>query len=163
MLILDEPTVGLDPRQVVEIRELIRTLGKDHTVLFSSHMLTEVQSLCRKIVILHHGKVIREETLSELEKEGRTSEIRISVRAEARQLQSVLRDLPGFRKLQVLESTTEGYTEGLLTVAGDTDAAGEKLFRLLAARDLPLRLLVPKKETLEEVFLQVTGQEGESV
>ena len=163
VLILDEPTVGLDPRQVAEIRELIRTLGKDHTVLFSSHMLTEVQSLCQKIVILHHGKVIREETLSELEQEGRTSEIRLSVRAKPGELQSVLRDLPGFRKLQVLESTKDGYTEGLLTVSGDTDTAGEKLFRLLAARDLPLRLLAPKKEMLEEVFLQVTGQEGESV
>ena len=162
VLVLDEPTVGLDPRQVAEIRELIRTLGKDHTVLFSSHMLTEVQSLCQRIVILHHGKVLREENIEALENGGKNTELRISVRASAKEVLSVLREMEGFRKLQLLPETEAGCTEGVLVVSGETRHAEEKLFRLLAARDLPLRLLYPKKDTLEEVFLQVTAQEGET-
>ena len=163
VIVLDEPTVGLDPRQVVEIRELIRKLGEDHTVLFSSHLLHEVQNICQRVVILHHGRVLREDDLSALEHEGRSLALRISVKGGKAEVERALRELQGFRKVQFLPEMDAGYTEALVQVSGSEAHAEERLFRLLAARDLPLRLMTPGRDSLEEIFLQVTDQEGGGV
>jgi ABC-2 type transport system ATP-binding protein len=79
VLVLDEPTVGLDPRQVAEIRELMRRLGEKHTIIFSSHLLSEVQQLCSRVVILHHGRVLREANLGDMMEDGGTLRLRVSI------------------------------------------------------------------------------------
>ncbi len=155
ILILDEPTVGLDPRQVSEIRELIRSLGKDHTVLFSSHILSEVQALCTRIVIIHHGRILREAALHET---ART--LRLSVQGEEKKVLQALRDVPGSGRVRLLPESEDGFVEAEMDLTPDADSGTEvRLFRLLAARDLPLRLLAPGGDTLENLFLHVTDGE----
>ena len=159
---LDEPTVGLDPRQVVEMRCLIRRLGEDHTILLSSHTLPEVQQICDRIIIVHHGVILREENLEADGGSGqRTRVIAFSARGAEDRIRQALMDLSGLRKVNSLKADDEGYTEGEITVdSGGTPE--ENLFRLLAARDLPLRRLEPKRDSLESLFLRVTAEEGEN-
>ena len=109
VLVLDEPTVGLDPRQVKEIRELIRQLGKEHTVIFSSHLLPEIQQLCDRVVILHKGKLIREAAMAELTGgDGETIRLRATVAMKERLLLPALNSLDCVRRVKVLPHPRRG-------------------------------------------------------
>lgn len=158
VLVLDEPTVGLDPRQVTEIRELIRRLGLSHTILFSSHILSEIQQLCQRVVILHQGEKVLETDIGDLG--GAPGQLRL--RAVIDLHHSVL--LPALRSLDCivktdLIATRDKVTEVILTVRRDA-MPERRLFTLLTGLDAPLLTLVPVKDTLEETFLSVTsGQE----
>ena len=165
LLVLDEPTVGLDPRQVVEMRSLIHLLGEDHTILFSSHILSEVQALCSRVIILHEGKVRYEGSVRDEDKgsreHARCVSLRLSVQGSEREVLSALRDTPGYRRAKALEKREEGFTECelLLDSIGQPEVA---LFRLLAARDLPIKRMERQSDTLEALFLRVTsGAEAE--
>ena len=161
VLVLDEPTVGLDPRQVVEIRELMRELGKEHTVLFSSHLLTEIQQLCQRVVILHKGKLVREADMSELTDTGEIVRLRASIAIKEKQLLPALGSLPCVRRVKALPTGDPDVSEVLL----ECDATGDdlpqaQLFRLLCGLDAPLLSLVRQRDTLEEVFLRLTAEEA---
>ena len=160
VLVLDEPTVGLDPRQVVEIRELMRELGKEHTVIFSSHLLPEIQQLCQRVVILHKGRLVREADMTELTGTGDVIRLRASIAMKERQLIPALKSLPCVRRVKSLPSMDAAVTEVLL----DCDAAnGElpqrQLFRLLSGLDAPILMLTQERDTLEEAFLRATAEE----
>ena len=161
LIILDEPTVGLDPMQVVEIREMIRELGKDHTVLFSSHILTEVQQLCSTAVILNVGRMIR---TVDLTGEGSdTVTLRVSVAGKPKDILPGVRSIEGIRKTETLSSGDPGVTELRLTCAKKT-ARGrvtDQLFHLFAAMDTPIRMLAPEADSLEDVFLHATEREDD--
>lgn len=161
VLVLDEPTVGLDPRQVVEIRELMRELGKTHTVLFSSHMLPEIQQLCQRVVILHKGRLIREADMSELTDTGDTIRLRVSIAMKERLLLPALNSLPCVRRVKVLPTPDAEITEAELecTLQNDRGDPQTQLFRLLCGLDAPLKMLVPVRDTLEDVFLKATAEE----
>lgn len=163
-LIFDEPTVGLDPRQVVEIRELIRTLGKTHSVIFSSHMLSEVQQLCSQVVILHRGRVVKQAALGELSGGGELL-LRLEAAGPAARLVPALKGLPCVRRLRVTQGSRPDLTGCVLTCDATPDPArGDaqtQIFRLLCALDMPLRLLAPEGDSLEEVFLRLTRGEEE--
>ena len=158
VLILDEPTVGLDPMQVVEIRDLIRELGKEHTILFSSHILSEVQQLCDSAVILHEGRLIRSFRLKDEVGNGQIS-LRASILGKENDLLQAVRSIPCVRKADALPSAEKGVAE--LRITGVTrDERGlltDQLFHLLAAMDAPLRQLVTEKDDLEAVFLEATA------
>ena len=158
ILILDEPTVGLDPKQVVETRELIRRLGEEHTILFSSHLLPEVQQLCDRAVILHEGRVIRSFNLRE---ENKDTEIRLRIRAagNAGALVNAVRSLGCVRKAELLNETEPGTAEIRITgrLQDDRGRMTDQVFRLAAALDTPLRGMWPEKDDLETVFLEATG------
>lgn len=158
VLILDEPTVGLDPRQVVEIRELIRSLGRDHTIIFSSHILSEVQQLCDSALILHEGKLIRTFDLKNGENNVQIR-LRASISGKEKELLPAIRSIACIQKIEVLPPAETGVTE--LRITGQRqDGRGlltDQLFRLLSAMDAPLRQLVPEKDDLESVFLEVTA------
>lgn len=161
ILVLDEPTVGLDPRQVVEIRELIRNIGQNHTVIFSSHILSEIQQLCQRVVILHKGRLIREADMAELTEGGDVIRLRAVIAMREKQLLPALKDLPCLRRLKVLPTQDAGVTQVELecsTLANDRGDPQTQLFRLLCALDAPLKLLMPVKDTLEEVFLRATAE-----
>ena len=162
VIVLDEPTVGLDPRQVVEIRELMRELGKSHTVLFSSHLLSEIQQLCQRVIILHKGRLIREADMVELTEEGDVIRLRASIAMKERQLLPALKGLECVRRVKVLPTADADITEVEMecTRGGDRGDPQTQLFRLLCALDAPLRMLVQRRDTLEEVFLRATA-EGE--
>ena len=158
MLILDEPTVGLDPMQVVEIRELIRALGQDHTILFSSHILSEVQQLCDSAVILHEGRLIRSLSLRD-NGEGGDLRLRMSVAGKEAELLPAIRSVACVRKAEALPGTEPDVTE--LRITGKPrDERGpltDQLFRLMAALDAPIRRMTPERNDLEAVFLEATG------
>ena len=162
VLVLDEPTVGLDPKQVREIRELIRQLGKTHTVIFSSHLLPEIQQLCDRVVILHKGKLVREAPMSELTgSDGETLRLRATIAMKERLLVPALNSLECVRRVKVLPTPNADYTELELECVKETERgnAQAQLFRLLAGLDAPLMQLTPVRDTLEEVFLRATTED----
>ena len=161
VIVLDEPTVGLDPRQVVEIRQLIRELGKRHTVLFSSHLLPEIQQLCQRVIILHRGHLVREADMSELSGEGATLRLRASIALGERALLPALKGLPCVRRVKVLPTPHAEITEVELECDRQGGGRGDpqtQLFRLLCALDAPIRMLYPLGDSLEEVFLRATSE-----
>lgn len=160
-LIFDEPTVGLDPRQVVEIRRLIRTLGQTHTVIFSSHLLAEVSQLCTRAAILHEGRLVWEDDLTAQRADGHV-DLRVVIAGRESEVSRALRDAPGFRSLKALPAPAPGLAEYTLSLdeAPGEPLPQERLFRLLAARDLPLIRLEPEPTGLEDIFLRVTQREG---
>lgn len=162
VLVLDEPTVGLDPRQVKEIRELIRQLGRTHTVIFSSHLLPEIQQLCDRVVILHKGRLVREAAMEDLtEGHGETLRLRATVAMRERQLMPALNSLECLRRVKVLPTQDIELTELELECVRETErgSAQAQLFRLLTGLDAPLMQLTPIRDTLEEVFLRATTEE----
>ena len=163
VLVLDEPTVGLDPRQVVEIRQLIHALGSTHTVIFSTHVLSEAQALCSRVLIVHHGRLVSDVSLTG-ETGRRTVHVfsaciagnREQVLPAVRSLPSVIRvsEEPGSRDGQVLISLeTSDEDEGM--------NLRKALFRLLGAMDTPLLLLEKKRHLLEDLFLKATKEDME--
>lgn len=158
VLVLDEPTVGLDPRQVVEIRQLIRQLGKQHTVLFSSHMLPEIQQLCQRVIILHRGRMVQEADMTALTEHSGTLRLRASIQLPQKQLLNALQSLPCVRRVKALPGTVRDVTEVLLECTPDASPDPQtQLFNLLCGLNAPLRMLTQEKDTLEEAFLRLTA------
>ena len=145
-----------------EIRELIRQLGKTHTVIFSSHLLPEIQQLCDRVVILHKGKLVREAPMSELTGgDGETLRFRATIAMKERLLVPALNSLECVRRVKVLPTPNADYTELELECVKETERgiAQAQLFRLLAGLDAPLMQLTPVRDTLEEVFLRATTED----
>ena len=160
ILVLDEPTVGLDPRQVVEIRALIKQLGANHTVIFSSHLLSEIQQLCQRVIILHRGKLIREADMAELTNSGDALVLHASIKGRQQELLPAILSLPCVRRVKPLKQVEAGVTEVHIECDRDTSPdAQTALFRLLCAMDAPLMQLVTLKDTLEDAFLRATSTE----
>lgn len=160
VLVLDEPTVGLDPRQVVEIRALMRQLGRNHTVIFSSHLLSEIQQLCQRAVILHRGKLIREADMGELTDTSEALRLRASIRGRQQALLPALLSLPCVRRVKPLKQQLPGVTEVRIECERNaTPDAQTAIFRLLCAMDAPLMQLVTERDTLEDAFLRATSAE----
>lgn len=157
ILVFDEPTVGLDPKQTVEIRELIRKLSADHTVLFSSHILSEVQQLCSRVIILNEGRMARDVDRNEPETD--TMRIRLTIAGEPDAVMNRLNRLDPDIRAEVLSATDRGVTEARLILSRGRDggAAADRVFRLLAAAGLPVRMMKEEKEDLEEIFLRETS------
>ena len=158
VLILDEPTVGLDPMQVVEIRDLIRKLGEEHIVLFSSHILSEVQQLCSHVYILHKGSLIRSFELDQMQG-NENQRIRLSAVGKEEELLPAIRSIGCVQKAEKMPPEEPGVTE-IRIIGKREDARGrltDQLFFLLAAMDAPIRRLQPEKDDLEAFFLEATA------
>ena len=161
VLILDEPTIGLDPLQVVEIREMVRRLGEQHTILFSSHILSEVRQLCSTVIILHEGRLVRTMSLKEQPEEGLN--LRLVAAGREKELLPALRSIACIRKAEALPPREEG-TVNLRIRGMPADGRGrltDQIFHLLAAMDAPIRQMTPEQDDLETVFLRVTAEENE--
>ena len=156
VLILDEPTVGLDPRQTVEMRELVRQLGEDHTVVFSNHILSEVQQLCSRVIILNEGRMVQSIDLTE--KPGNTMKLRVRVAGKKETLLGALKGLQCVMQAETAVSPEAGTAEFLLTcrTADEQGKATDQIFRLLAELNAPIRMMTEEKDTLEEIFLRNT-------
>ena len=153
VLILDEPTVGLDPAQIVEIRELIRGLAQDHTVLLSTHILPEVAMLCQRVLIISEGRVAAQDTMANLAGGGG---LELEVRGDADAIERVLRQTPGVDAVR-----REG--PGRFFAAGGDDA-GASLSRALVQAGFDLLAMRRRTRTLEEAFMEAIarGKEGEA-
>ncbi len=158
ILILDEPTVGLDPKQIIEIRELIRKLAKNHTVILSSHILAEVREVCDYILIISNGRLVASDTPENLEKNAGGSQIEIQAKTSVSRIKETLKNIDEIRKM---DFSCEGdITTAQIQTKEDADIR-EDVFRAFAKRDIPLLTLSLKQTTLEEIFLQLT-QENEA-
>ena len=162
LVILDEPTVGLDPLQILDIRALIAALGKTRTVFISSHILSEVQTMCSKILIIARGKLVAFDTPERLEEQlSSPGEITVAADTGADAARALVAELPGAASVTVSE---EGAGNCRLTVtAGGDDlyALSREIFRAFAASGSTLSELRVKKATLEDIFLELT-ERGES-
>lgn len=156
ILIFDEPTVGLDPKQTVEIRELIRRLSADHTVVFSSHILSEVQQLCSRAIILDEGRMALDFDANRPQEE--TVRIRLKIAGNSETVMKRLQHLDPDIQTELLPEMEENVTEARLEISGgNSGEVTDRIFRQLAAAGLPVRMMREERETLEEVFLRVVG------
>jgi ABC-2 type transport system ATP-binding protein len=158
VIIMDEPTIGLDPKQIIEMREVIKKLGKKHTVILSSHIMQEVSAVCDRVIIINKGRIAAQGTpehlSSNLSKSG--GKIQVRVKAAPTQVREALKDYTVIRHINVLEGREPGTAD--LELAGDDGAdIREVIFRCMAKHNLPLLLMKPMDLSLEEVFLRLTG------
>jgi len=159
VLILDEPTVGLDPRQIIEIRHLIRDLGKEHTVVLSSHILSEVAEVCERVIIIDHGKIVAQDTLDHLERNVKDiTRLSLRVANATDDLKKTIRNIHGVRFVDVLGCKEEG-TLDFIVESDVTEDVRAEIFRTLAAAQKPLLMLRPMDVTLEDVFMQLTSED----
>jgi len=155
VLVLDEPTVGLDPRQVTEMRALIRKLSGGRTIVFSSHILSEVQQLCTQVVILDHGEMKLDQPMQKMG-QGDEITLKCTVAAPAPKLLPLLRGLDGVRRADV--QTEEADRATILITFHDVQEPERRLFALLSSQNLPLLHLSRLENSLEEVFMQVISR-----
>ena len=163
IIILDEPTVGLDPIQIIDIRELIKDLGKTHTVILSSHILSEVQAICDRILIISKGKLTAFGTPQELEQQLRAAgEIDITTDASVQEAMDILNAIEGLNEIKVLTENADGTIR--LCIKTDNDDIQETsrvIFSAFASAGRALLELSVKKASLEDVFLELTeGDHG---
>lgn len=159
VIILDEPTVGLDPKQIIEIRELIRELAKKHTIILSSHILSEVSAVCDHIMIISKGKLVASDTpegLMTLLKGGR--QMKLSVLGEQSKVEELLRSMESVKDFSMQPPRAEGMVSVNIRTE-DTEDIRVELFHRLAAADMPIMELSLSEKSLEDVFLELTGEE----
>lgn len=155
IIILDEPTVGLDPKQIIEIRELIRELAKEHTVILSSHILAEIQEVCDYIMIISKGKLVASDTPENLENlMSGTGHVALETKASKEQMEVVLKSVPEISSVKY-EETDEHTTLAYIESKDGTDLR-EKLFYTFADARIPLLTLRLNKSSLEDIFLELT-------
>ena len=160
IIILDEPTVGLDPKQIIEIRQLIRELAKKHTVILSSHILAEVREVCDHVMIISKGKLVASDTPDNLERliEGEDT-LELEVKGSRSQVEEILKEIQGVKELRFYEPE-DGVTGVQIQIA-DHREIREELFYALAEKKCPLYRMQMSKATLEDVFLELTQNENE--
>lgn len=160
VLILDEPTVGLDPKQIIEIRSLIKHLGKKHTVILSSHILPEVQSVCERIVIINQGKIVADDTeinlSNSIQKQHRVV-VRVAGPEDA--VQRALSGLSGVKKITALGPKEPGSFDFQIDCEKGKDIR-RGMFTVLSDRNWPILSLNSGEMTLEDIFLKLTGEDA---
>lgn len=158
ILILDEPTVGLDPKQVIEIRNLIKSLGKEHTILISSHILSEISQMCNKIMIINKGKILRIDSTSEIEKQTTSSsEVIVTVDDPENKFKSIKNAISNISSIELAEDNT---TEKVYNVKYKGEDIRKVLFKECAKEDITIIEMKKKENSLEEAFLKITEEGG---
>ena len=161
ILILDEPTIGLDPNQIMQIRQVIRELGENHTVLLSTHILPEVEMVCDRIMIIDKGKIVAMDTPANLMKQLKSSSnVILEMKGDGEKIKSSLSGIDGVRSVTWNEKgdANEFYVEG----SGEDDIR-EDIFKCIVKDNYILREMKRQPITLEEVFHQITTKETEEV
>ena len=157
ILILDEPTVGLDPNQIIEIRKLIRTLAKDHSVIISSHILSEIQEVCDRVVIINKGKVAAIDTITDLSKRlSGTSKLLLSFKGDPKGAVNAVRSIPGVSDCKIRISDKDIH-EAEVTVSGQSADVRTSIFFAMSKNNWPILEFRSLDPTLEEIFLRITG------
>lgn len=161
VLILDEPTVGLDPNQIIEIRRMIKALGKKHTIILSSHILPEVADVCEQVVVINQGKIIAQDTLANLQ-EGlqETANMVVRIAGSESAATKVLRSLNGVKYIEGL-GTREKDTVDIMVESIKGIDIRRAMFNAMAKANLPILMMKYVDVTLEDIFLKLTGGERE--
>ena len=159
VIILDEPTVGLDPAQIIEIRDLIRSLGTEHTIILSSHILSEVQSVCDSIMILSHGKLVASDTPENLTRSLSGSAIvHLEVKGPRETVEHLLSAVDHIEDTACSEGV-DGTVCADISPCEGCDIR-EDVFRVFAAHDVPILEMHASRPSLEEIFLELTQSES---
>ena len=159
VLILDEPTIGLDPQQVIDIRNTIKSIGQDHTIILSSHILPEVSAVCERVLIINKGKIVADDTTENLSRElvgGNTLLIRIDGPEE--DVIRSIKNIEGMRRVQVLESPEPETVEVHVEAEKGVDIR-RQIFRAMSKGNYPILMMRIRDITLEEIFLQLVTEE----
>ena len=161
VLIFDEPTVGLDPKQIIEIRSLLRALSKERTIILSTHILSEVQAVCDRIVVINAGKIIADEKTSKLsEALGQSNRFRVKISGPVREVSNLLKSIHGVSRV-----TQDGAREGdafpyIVEYSGSVDIR-KMMFRALADKGWPILAMEGVDISLEDLFVKlIDGEEG---
>jgi ABC-2 type transport system ATP-binding protein len=156
LLILDEPTAGLDPHQIRSFRELIKELGKDRTILLSTHILSEVEMVCSRAIIINRGRIEASDTLANLEKRVQAGALQIEVKAEPGSVREKLKGLPDVSMVTELNRAGDWVSFEVVAVPGK-DIRGE-VDQLIKRENWPLREFRREKARLEDVFVELTQE-----
>ena len=160
IVIFDEPTVGLDPKQIIEVRNLIRNLGKTHTVILSTHILSEVQSVCNRIVVINNGKIVADEKTENLNKTiNENTRYRVKVSGPQREVAQTLRNLPGVVSIESLNERDADSFAYIIESEPSLDIR-KKLFKTLADKGWPMLGLEGIGAELEDIFIKLTDKNG---
>jgi len=159
VIIMDEPTIGLDPKQIIEMRDVVKSLGNKHTVMLSSHIMQEVSAVCDRVIIINHGNIVAQGTPKELSasltKAEGMNHVRVKATPEA--ALAALKDFTVIRHVEILTKGEPGTID--LHLAGENGAdVREAIFRAFAKQGLPILSMRNMDLTLEEVFLKLTGE-----
>ena len=160
VIILDEPTVGLDPQQIIEIRELIASLRENHTVILSSHILSEVQAVCDTIIVINHGRIVALDTPENLEKEFVSrAEMNLTLEATEEEARALLTET--FSEEEVISVTADGDdVQVLLSVRADEPkTVAKKLFFAASEKRIPILRMNTRKASLEDIFIELTKED----
>ena len=159
ILILDEPTVGLDPEQVKEIRELIKKFGKDHTVILSSHILSEVSQICNKVIIINKGKILAIDTPENLEKSNTSNNILyVTVEDNENKMKKIVKEkIKEIKEIELLEKNDDKTTKYAIT--SDNVDLRKKLFEVLAKEGITIFEMKKSESSLEDAFIKIIKKE----
>ena len=163
VIILDEPTVGLDPKQITEIRNLIKELGKKHTVILSTHILPEVSQICERVVIINKGKIVAIDTPENLEKMTKENNgISVTVEDKNENMKKLKELIPEIESVEMVKDNEDGTKQYTIISKADTDLR-KKLFDVLPKQDITIFELKKTETTLEDAFIKLidTKKEGE--
>ena len=157
VLILDEPTVGLDPTQIIEIRHLIKGLGKEHTIILSSHILPEVADVCERVIIIDHGRIVAQDSLVNLQQGlGETAKLTVRIAGPEAATARALRAIEGVINVDSLGVRESGSYDYLITANKSADVR-RIIFNIMGKAGTPILLMRYLDYTLEDIFLQLTG------
>lgn len=162
VIILDEPTVGLDPKQIIEIRDLIKSLKKKHTVILSSHILSEVRAVCDYVLIISHGKLVASDTPDNLERlAAGSNSLLMKVKGEKDTIRKNLETIEGVTGVEMSCDTDEELWKTKVSIEENVDIR-EEVFYAMAKADCPIYEMQVKRVSLEDVFLELTEGEKKS-
>lgn len=160
VLILDEPTVGLDPKQIIEIRKLIKSLGKKHTVIFSSHVLSEISATCDRIIVISKGKIVADAKTDELSiSASNEKKLSITVDGTSSVVTAEIEKIPAVTRVKKTNELRDGSIEYLINYKKDEDIRKE-VFNAMARVNCPILNMQSGDETLEDMFLKLTSENG---
>ena len=162
VLILDEPTVGLDPRQIIEMRDMIKRLGQKRTVILSSHILTEVSAVCDRVIIIHKGRITAADTTERLSKHLEGNKMLVRIKGDEERVRRALEGNSLITSVRMQHSPEAGAQDAVMEGDGTTDIR-EAIFHCMAMNGLPILMMRSMELTLEEIFLQVTTGDGGAV
>ena len=159
VIILDEPTVGLDPKQITEIRELIKKLGKSHTVILSSHILSEISQICENVIIINKGKIVAIDTPSNLEKKTSNKNI-ISLTVEDKKgnMDKIKDKIKGAKEVKLIKDNEDG-TKQYQIISEENIDLRKKLFEILPKEEIVIFELKKEESTLEDAFMSLISDE----
>jgi len=161
ILILDEPTVGLDPKQITEIRTLIKSLGKEHTVILSSHILSEVSQICEKVIIINKGKIVAIDTLQNLEDRVKERNVvTVTVEDKDNKIEKVTKKIEGIKELKLIKDNQDGTREYWVTSEKEVDIR-KAIFEQYAKEKITIFELKKTEATLEDAFMKLIENKKE--